>query len=388
MNTSEHPRAANLADREPAFRKTAMRPIPFPGLNRCSAMALAGALVAALAWLPAGPASAAASALNTVVAQASADAATTGFDGVVEAVRQTVIAAQVPGAVVALQAKVGDRVAAGQLLLRIDARAADQNVAASDAQVLSARASLDLAAKDLDRQRQLFNQKYISQAALDRAESQFKATQAQVSAQLAQAGAARTQSGLYAVRAPFAGVVAEVPVSLGDMAMPGRPLLTLYDPSALRITAAVPQTVATSITAGATPRIELPGLPAGSQWPSPARVQVLPTVDPATHTVQLRIDLPPAAGALAGVAPGMFARVWLPVAGVAGARGAAVLSVPLQAVVRRAEMTGLYVLGAHGAPLLRQVRLGRSDGDRVEILSGLAAGERVVTDPAAAARQR
>ena len=361
-----------------------MRPIPFPGLNRFSATTLLLALV----WMPAGPARAAASALNTVAAQASADAATTGFDGVVEAVRQTVIAAQVAGAVVALQAKVGDRVAAGQLLLRIDARAADQNAAASDAQLLSARVSLDLAAKDFERQKQLFNQKYISQAALDHAEAQFKATQAQVSAQLAQAGAARTQSGFYAVRAPFAGVVAEVPVSLGDMAMPGRPLLTLYDPSALRITAAVPQTVASSITAGAPPRIELPGLPAASQWPSPARVQVLPTVDPATHTVQLRIDLPPGAGALAGVAPGMFARVWLPVAGVAGARSGAVLSVPVQAVVRRAEMTGLYVLGANGAPLLRQVRLGRTDGDRVEILSGLTAGERVVTDPAAAARQR
>jgi len=84
----------------------------------------------------------------------------------------------------------------------------------------------------------------------------------------------------------------------------------------------------------------------------------------------------------------MFARLWLPTAGAAVPGAAAVLSVPRQAIVRRAEMTGLYVLDAQGRPLLRQVRLGRVDGDRVEILSGLMAGEQVVTDPQAAARAR
>ncbi|KWT97029.1 efflux transporter, RND family, MFP subunit [Variovorax sp. WDL1] len=64
------------------------------------------------------------------------------------------------------------------------------------------------------------------------------------------------------------------------------------------------------------------------------------------------------------------------------------LSVPLSAIVRRAELTGLYVLNPEGRPLLRQVRLGRVDGDKVEVLSGLMPGERVATDPQAAARVR
>jgi len=324
--------------------------------------------------------------LPTVVAQRASGNAASAFDGVVEAVRQTVIAAQVAGAVVQLDVKVGDRVQAGQLLLRLDARAADQAVSASDAQVQSARASLDLATKDFERQKTLARQNFISASALERAEAEFKATQAQVNAQLAQAGGARTQTGWYTVRAPYTGVVAEVPVALGDMAMPGRPLLTIYDPAALRITAAVPQTVAAQIAPGQLPRAELPGLPGAQQWPVPLRLQVLPTVDAATHTVQLRADLPTG---LAGVAPGLFARLWLPLAGGGSAATAGgALSVPLQAVVRRAEMTGLYVLDAQGKPLLRQVRLGRSDGDRVEVLSGLNAGERVVTDPQAAARTR
>jgi RND family efflux transporter MFP subunit len=339
------------------------------------------ALAAGLALTVAGRAGA--EGLNTVPAQATTTAALSGFDGVVEAVRQSVIAAQVSGTVVQLDAKAGDSVKAGQVLLRIDARAAEQNAAASDAQVQAARASLEVATQEYERQKQLFQKSYISQAALERAESTFKATRARLAAQGAQAGAARTESGFHVIRAPFAGVIAEVPVSLGDMAMPGRPLLTLYDPSALRISAAVPQPVAARAVAGEIPRAELPGLPAMRRWVTPLRVQVLPTVDPATHTVQMRLDLP---AGVAGVSPGMFARLWLQVGGGDASGAPASVSVPLQAIVRRAEMTGLYVLDANGQPALRQVRLGRVSGDTVEIFSGLMPGERVVTNPQAAAR--
>lgn len=343
-------------------------------------------VIAATAVAMNTPLWAAPSELATVPATTASGPSVSAFDGVVEAVRQTVVAAQVPGAVVQLDVKVGDRVKAGQLLLRIDARAADQSAAASTAQVQAARASLEVATKDYERQRQLFQKSYISQAALERAESEFKTTQAQVNAQLAQAGAARTQSDFYLVRAPFAGVVAEVPVTLGDMAMPGRPLVTLYDPAALRITAAVPQTVVSQMQAGQLPRAEVPGLQGltgAQQWITPTRLQTLPTVDAATHTVQLRVDLPANA---VGVAPGMFARLWLPLKSVATA--SASLTVPAQAIVRRAEMTGLYVLDAKGHPVLRQVRLGRADGGQVEVLTGLMPGERVVTEPQAAARVR
>lgn len=336
------------------------------------------ALAVALALV--GTASAAE--LQTAPAQAAALDGRTGFDGVVEAVRQTVIAAQMPGAVVELNVKAGDSVKAGQLLLRIDARAADQNATASDAQVQAARATLEVATREFERQKQLFQKKYISQAALDQAESNFKAARAQVSAQTAQAGAARTQTGLHTVRAPYAGVVAQVPVQLGDMAMPGRTLLSLYDPGSLRVTAAVPQSLAPRVQADAV-RVELPGLPAAQQWPQATHLQVLPTIDAATHTVQVRADLP---GTVQGAVPGMFARLWLPVADAA--EPAKRVTVPVSAIVRRAEMTGLYVQDASGRPLLRQVRLGRVEGDRVEVLSGVAPGEAVVLDPRSATPAR
>lgn len=339
----------------------------------------AALLVAALAH------GAGAADLPTVeVTRASAEA-TSGFDGVVEAVRQAVIAAQVPGAVVHLGVKAGDRVAAGQVLLRIDSRAAEQNAAAGDAQVIAARASLEVATREFERQKTLFQKSYISRAALERAEAEYKATQAQVNAQLAQAGAAHTQSGFHVVRAPFAGIVAEVPVTLGDMAMPGRPLLTLYDPAAMRISASLPQSVAASLRLEQAPRIELPGLAPGSTMITPQRVQVLPSVDPSTHTVQVRADLP---DTVKTAAPGMFARLWVDTGAQTKAQRTQSFEVPREAIVRRAELTAVYVLDPSGKPVLRQVRMGRVNDKNVEILTGIAQGERVVTDPQAAARAR
>lgn len=338
---------------------------------------LGAALIAAIVGLPVGAGTAAELATALVQAPGAGDSAS--FDGVVEAVRQTVIAAQVSGAVVAIAVKVGDVVKVGQVLARIDARAAEQNVAASDAQVQSARATLEVATKEFDRQKQLYEKNYTSQAALERAEAQFKATQAQVSAQLAEAGAARAQSGFFVVKAPYGGVVAEVPVVLGDMAMPGRPLLTIYDPAALRVTAAVPQTDIARLASGKPIKIQFPGLPADRQWVQPARVTLLPTADPGTHTAQIRLDLFPAAEQ---VTPGTFARVWLPLQGAKNAR----LYVPAKAIVRRAEMTGVYVVDLNGHPILRQVRVGRGVDDSIEILSGVTAGERVAVDPQIAAR--
>lgn len=354
---------------------------------------LAGGLALAALGAGAGPAALAAT-LPSVAVSGMADSSMSSYEGMVESLRQTTMAAQVPGAVVELPVRAGQRVSAGQLLLRIDARAANQAAAASQAQIGAARAQLDVAAKDLDRKRQLAAKNYISKAALEQAEAGYRAAAAQVNALTAGAAAATTQSGFYVVKAPYAGVISQVAIELGDMAMPGRPLLTIYDPASLRVTASVPSSVVGKVDPGKA-RVELPD--AGGSMITPSRVEVLPAVDPRSLTQALRANLPPG---LDRAVPGMFARLWLPVpaaavpaaqqGGSAPAAGSALLGqnlrVPLKAIVRRGEMTGLYVMDAKNRPLLRQVRLGRTSGDQVEILSGLQTGERVVTEPQAAAR--
>ncbi len=325
----------------------------------------------------------AATALATAQVQggASQRADVQSVDGVVEPVRQATLAAQVAGSIVSLPVKVGDSVRAGQELVRIDARAASQNAQASAAQVDAARANLTVAGKDFEREQQLLQKQYISQAALERSKAQFDAAQAQVNALQAQADAAQTQQRFFVIQAPFAGVVSEVPVAVGDMAMPGRPLLTLHDPSGLRVTASVAQSALPSSLA--TLQFELPGWSGATGLMNASGATVLPVVDAATHSAQIRFNLP----ALKGVAPGMFARVWLPVAGGASASGVR-LFVPVSAVVRRAELTALYLVDAQGRPALRQVRLGPVQGAQVEVLSGVRAGDKVATDPTAAAQVR
>ena len=118
-------------------------------------------------------------------------------------------------------------------------------------------------------------------------------------------------------------------------------------------------------------------------------------VDPATLTMQIRADLP---SGLQGISPGMFARVWLsvppspfastsgPSAGGRNSEGR--IWLPATAIVRRAELTGVYVVSPEGKPMLRQVRLGRADAQQVEILSGLNAGDQVALEPEAAAAAR
>jgi multidrug efflux system membrane fusion protein len=339
----------------------------------------AGAALAGAAVAP--PADDVPPTLRSAAVDAQQGAVATAYEGVVEAVRQTVLAAQVSGAVVELAVRAGDRVHAGQVLIRVDSRAAEQAAAAGAALARGARASLDVATREFDRQQALFTHGATSQVALDRAEAALKTAQAETAAQLAHATAARTQTELHIVRAPYGGVVAQVAVVLGDMALPGRPLLTLYDPVAMRVSAAIPASAVDPRGGPIAPQAEVPGAVAGLI--KPLRVQLLPTVDAASHTLALRLDLP----ANTPAAPGMFARAWMSGSGTGGTAQAR-LFVPAKALVRRSELAAVYVIGRDGKPLLRQVRPGRSDGGQVEILAGVSAGERVAIDPQAAARIR
>jgi RND family efflux transporter MFP subunit len=367
------------------FATRTLAPVRAPSARLASRglqLVLAVAATAALARPPAAPPTDAPEALPSAAVAARDGSSSTAYEGAVEAVRQTIVAAQVPGAVIALQVRAGDKVHAGQVLMRIDARAADQTAAAGAAQARAARAAMEVAARELEQQQQLFAQGYISQAALDRADAHAKTAQAEASALLASAAAAKTQSDFYVVKAPYGGVVANVSVVLGDMAMPGRPLLTLYDPTALRVTAAIPQTAVGELGLQLAPQAEIPGAVAGLV--RPVHVQLLPTVDVASHTLELRLDLPPNTNA----APGMFARVLLSGAGTGAGTGETRLYVPSQTLVRRSEFAAVYVISGGGKPMLRQVRPGRSEGSQIEILSGVAAGERVALDPQAASRIR
>lgn len=318
--------------------------------------------------------------LATVTVAPSAASPVYVAEGRVEAVRQTTMAAQVPARIVEMRVRAGDAVKAGQVLVRLDARTATDQVASSQAQVAAAQAQLEAARRDYERNRRLAEKRYISQAAMEQAEAQFKAAEAQAKASIAQAGVAATQSTFTMLVAPYAGVVAGVAAEVGDMASPGVPLLTLYDPAELRVVAPLPESVAELLASDKPVQLTLAGGSGAERSFDVARAVVLPTANPETHTREARIPLPATAK---GVTPGMFARASFPLARAGETR----IMVPASAVVRRPEFTAVYVVDANGRPQLRQVRLGRAAGDSVEVTSGLVAAERVALDPVAAARQ-
>lgn len=296
------------------------------------------------------------------------------YDGTVVAVRQTDLASQVLGRVTSLDVTVGEQVKKGQHLVRLDAEAANQAALASTSQLASARAQLNLAQQELDRQKQLYAKNYISQSALENAEAVYKSAKAQVNAQIAQAGVAKTQTDFHLVKAPYDAVVSVVPITLGDMASPGKVLLTLYDASQLRVEVAIPQAVATTIEKQSA-RSAIVSISNVNEI-AINDIQILPAADQATHTRKVWLNLP---SNLTNVAPGMNATVNFPIG--AEATELKQISIPVTALVKHSEMTGVYVISQSGEPLLRQLRLGELHGDQVEVLSGLSEGEEIAIEP-------
>ena len=297
-------------------------------------------------------------------------------DGVVEAVRQSTVAAQVAGRIVELRADVGDRVAKGQVLARIDEREAAQVVASNEAQIARASADLSNATANLERTRKLVDKEFVSQAALDRAQTEHDAAAAALAAAKAGAGAAAAARSYTVITAPFSGVIAERPVQLGEMAQPGRSLFAMFDPSDLRVLASVPEDVIARVRTGA--KGAAAELPALARTVPVKSVTVLPSADARTHTKLVRLDLPDGP-ATQGAYPGMFARALFATGSVRR------LVIPERAVAYRSEVAGGYVVTPAGEIRFRQLRLGEKTADGgIEVLAGLSAGERIALDPVAA----
>jgi len=294
---------------------------------------------------------------------------TVAAESVVEAVRQTTLGAQVAGRIVALDVKTGDTVRAGQVLARIDARTAEQAVAASRSQVAEAQANLGNAKRKYERSHDLVAQKFVSQAALDQAEAEYKAAQAQLATVTANEGQATAAQSFTTIVAPYAGVIGATHAELGDMAQPGKALLTIFDPRELRIVATVPQAALATIRLDVPIGVEIPAI---DKTITATKATVIPLVDARTHTARVRLDLQAGEKLL----PGQFARAHF----TTGVKRA--LAVPATALLKRGEVTAVYVVDRAGRPQLRQVRVGESVGDRqVEILAGLSQGERIAANP-------
>jgi len=293
------------------------------------------------------------------------------LDGVVEAIDQATLSAQTSGRVSEVLVEVDDAVRKGQVLLRL--RATERVSALREARAaLTAATSREAQARaQHDRIRDMYERKVVARATYDEALATRDAARAERAAASARVAAAREGVGYSEVRAPFDGVVTDKRVQPGEAVAPGAPLLALASLAATRVIADVPQSVAPALRAD--PRATVT---AGDVEIVASSVTLYPAAQPQSGTVRARIDLPEGSPSLA---PGTFAKVI--VAGGDDSR----MTVPRSAVVERSELRAVYVVRPDGHVAFRQVRLGRAVADQVEVIAGLVRGERVATDPAAAA---
>lgn len=308
-------------------------------------------------------------ALETVTVSAQPVAATALRDGVVEAVNQAVLSAQTGGRVAELLVDVHDTVKAGDVLVRltdVEQLAAQRNAVAMHA---AARAAAHEAKADLDRIRQVYARQLVARAALDQATARADSTQAALDAAAAAVRSAGEQVAYTRVHAPWDGIVAQRRVHQGETVSPGQPLVALFRPGHMRVHVRVPQSDAEGIRAH--PQAEL--VLDDGQRMAAASVTVFPYADPQTHSYTVRLEL----ADTDLLSPGQTVKV-----AFAGGDSSRLL-IPASSLLGHSEIHAVYVVdGTH--VLLRQLRLGRRDGDMVEVLAGLREGEQVAADPVAA----
>jgi RND family efflux transporter MFP subunit len=213
----------------------------------------------------------------------------------------------------------------------------------------------------------------VAKATYDEASAARDAAVAQVIAARAGLEAAREGVSYTEIRAPYPGVVTQKHVQVGEAVAPGTPLMTGASLDALRVVAEIPQSVIEQVRAARKAAVYVDG-----RRIECTGITVFPAAQPETNTFRARIELPKG---VQGLAPGMFVKVGMVVG------EAERMLVPRSAVVQRSEMRGVYVVAPEGRVSLRQVRVGHARGDRVEILAGLAGGERIALDPVAAGLQ-
>jgi RND family efflux transporter MFP subunit len=308
---------------------------------------------------------------ETLVVEARDSARERRWDGVVEAVNQATLSAQTAGRVLELPFDVNDYVEAGQVVVRftdVEQVSAQRRASAAVSSAQAAAAEAELAFK---RTEELVAKQLLARASLDQARARRDAARAALESARAGVSEAGEQVDYTVIRAPYSGILTERHVEVGEAVRPGQPLVSGLSLDRLRINVEVPQSDIAAIREHGAAAVLLPD----GRRVDAERVIVFPYADPATHSFKVRVELPVAE---TGLQPGMTVKTAFKTG------EARHLWVPRSALVTRSEVTAVYVVDARNRVALRQVRLGHAEGDAVEVLAGLADGDRIAADPVAA----
>ena len=336
--------------------------------------------------------------------------------GTVRSKTTSVVSSRIMGTIIAIHVREGDRVRAGQTLIEIDSRDAtaqlqksqagmreaesaldeiDRNIQAAGSGKAAAEASLALAASTYNRYRALLERRSVSPQEFDEVQAKYKVADAeadrasrmssslvakrnQVLAKIDQARADVVNAQVYAsyarVASPMDGIVTAKQAEVGAMAAPGAPLLTLEDDSRYRLEASVDESQIRNIHVNDKVTVRIDAL--GDEEPSGTVSEIVPAADPANRSHTVRIDLP----ARPSLRSGSFGRARFSY----GQKQA--ITIPQRAITERGQLVSVFVVDQSAIARLRLIKTGKAYGDRIEVLTGLSDGERIVVDRVEAVR--
>ncbi len=289
--------------------------------------------------------------------------------GTLKAARRTEVSSRIMASIIEYKPDAGDKVEKDEVVVQLDNRDLKANAENARQAINAAEANLNNRKAQFERFKKMLESGAASQSQFDDAEAGYKAAQAQLKQAREALSAAETQLSYALIKAPVSGIVVDQLADEGDIATPGRPLLTIYDPSTLRLEAAVPEALASSIKRGDNLELRFDTLPEDVTLQGTVD-EIVPQAEAASRSVLVKVSLPEQ---LPGMVEGTFGRVLIP------ARQRVRLCLATSAVRQVGQLRFVDVVSKDKTLERRQVRLGEtSPFGRVEVLSGLEDGDTVV----------
>jgi RND family efflux transporter MFP subunit len=286
--------------------------------------------------------------------------------GKIEAVQSANLSTRMMGYVNKVHVKVGDKVRKDQLLLSINNAELSAKSAQVNAGITEATAAYRIAEKDYTRFKNLFEDNSASQKELDDMTARYEMAKARLEGAKQMEKEVGSQFSYVNIRAPFSGIITNKFIDEGTMANPGVPLIAMEAPGLFEVTASVPESEISQIESGSKVKIVVKSINELIQG-EVTEVSTSARNTGGQYLVKVTLDKSNVA-----VLSGMYATVQFPV--IRKTESTAIL-VPMDAIISKGQLSGLYTVSESNTALLRWLRLGRSFGDQVEVLSGLSAEE-------------
>ena len=293
--------------------------------------------------------------------------------GKVEASQTAAISTRVMGYITRINVKVGDRVNRGQLLATIRNDDMLAKRAQIDAAISQANAAFKSAEKDYNRFTVLYNQQSASAKEMDNITLQYQSAKSGLEAVKQQRNELNAMLSYTSLVAPFAGTVTQKMMDAGSMANPGIPLLNIERSGSYQVSAAVPESEISLVTKGSPVTVTIDAI---HKITNGKIAQISRSSESSSGQFMIKINIPDSA--TQELFAGMYANIGIPIVIPIKANSVEQVMVPTSAIEFKDQLAGLYTISSNHTALLRWVRLGKTQGDLVEVLSGLAMNEQFI----------